>query len=118
MIKDFHDLKVYNGSKTLFVDTARICQSFPNEGRYLKSQILRAGNSIHANIAEGFGRSEAEFRQYLTRSLGSNNEIISHLEDAYALGYISQKDFKNLSDGYTVLGKQIYQLKTNWKTFS
>jgi len=118
MIKSFYDLEIYKKSKTLFLDLAEITKDFPKEGQYLKSQLLRAANSVHSNIAEGYGRSEAEFKQYLTRALGSNNEILSHLEDISNLKYIEKEFSKKLIDDYTVLGKQIFRLRENWKKFS
>ena len=118
MIKSFNDLDVYKRSKKLFAELAKIVKVFPKEGQYLKNQILRAGNSIHSNIAEGFGRSEAEFKQYLTRSLGSNNEVLSHLEDAKIVAYINGNLFKRISEEYAILGKQIFRLRESWKKFS
>ena len=117
MIVSFQDLEVYKKSKNLFPKIVTVVKKFPKDGSYLRNQILRSGNSIHSNIAEGFGRSEAEFKQYLTRSLGSNNETISHLEDAYSSKYISHDLSEELIKDYTVLGKQIYTLREKWHKF-
>lgn len=89
-----------------------LVKTFPKDGAYLANQLIRAANSIHANIAEGFGRSTAEFCNYLTRSLGSANEVLSHLEDVEIVRYA---DTKRLQDEYTFLGKQLYRLRERWK---
>ncbi len=117
MIKSFQDLQAYKNSKALFPTIVETTQRFPREGRYLREQMCRAANSIHANIAEGFGRSEAEFKKYLTTSLGSNNEMLSHLEDALLAGYIDKKKHDSLVDGYNTVGKQIFQLRAKWRVF-
>ncbi|MBI2610886.1 four helix bundle protein [Candidatus Kaiserbacteria bacterium] len=115
MIRNFIDLQIYKRSKILYARVISVTRQFPRDGKYLSSQTDRAANSIHSNIAEGFGRSVSEFKNYLTRSLGSNNEILSHLEDALTAKYISQKQFQELYAGYTILGKQIYRLRERWK---
>lgn len=94
---DARNLEVYQRSKKLFVRLAKATETFPKNAYYLKDQMLRAANSIHANMAEGCGRSTAEFKQYLTRALGSNNEMLSHLEDAYFLKYLPTNTFEELS---------------------
>ncbi|MBI4136325.1 MAG: four helix bundle protein [Candidatus Vogelbacteria bacterium] len=114
MIKKFSDLKAYQSSKELYGKLIEMTRSFPREGKYLANQLNRAANSIHANIAEGYGRSEAEFKQYLTRALGSGNEVISHLDDALANRYLSREVYTSLFDGYDMVGKQIYRLREKW----
>jgi len=111
---NYNDLIVYKNSKKLFSVLIIIVRKFPYEGKYLTSQILRASNSIHANIAEGFGRSQSEFKKYLRTSLGSCNEIKSHFEDAYLSGYIKKETYEKLIEKYTILGKQIYKLRERW----
>lgn len=114
MIKTFNDLEVYQMSQRLFEALGAIVAKFPKEGAALKTQLLRSAPSIHANIAEGFGRSNVEFKNYLRRSLGSNNETLSHIEDAVALGYIIPRVGKDLIENYTILGKRIYTLRERW----
>ena len=113
-MKDFHELDCYKNSKKLYPIIVKIVRAYPIEGNKLADQTRRSGNSIHACIAEGWGRSVAEFKSYLTRALGSNNEIISHIEDAEAVGYIKPETAKSLIDKYTIVGKQIYRLREKW----
>ena len=58
----------------------------------LRSQLLRAVDSVPANIAEGAGKpSEAEFARYLDIALGSAREVDNHLMLAAALGCIDDR---------------------------
>lgn len=109
------DLKVYQRSKNSYAKVVKVTRSFPKEGWHLGDQSRRAANSIHSNIAEGFGRTVPEFCNYLTRSLGSNNELLSHIEDALASGYISKDICRDLQSEYTILGKQLYRLRERWR---
>ena len=111
---NFTDLQVYKRSKKLFPLLVEETRKYPKDASYLVSQTVRAANSIHANIAEGFARSESEFKLYLRRALGSNNEVLSHIDDARVLGYLSTQDFEYLTNEYTILGKQLYTLRERW----
>ena len=115
MIKSYEDLAVYKNSKKLYPIVVKLTSKFPREGRSLADQICRAANAIHSDIAEGFGRSTAEFKMYLTRALGSCNETISHIEDAMNVKWLSIDTGTTLVDEYAIVGKQIYRLKQKWK---
>ena len=114
MIKSFADLEVYKRSQSLYPEVVKFTRSFPSEARHLKDQMCRAANSIHANIAEGYGRSPAEFKMYLTRSLGSCNEILTHITDAVNARFGDLLIGTQLLDKYTIIGKQVYRLKEKW----
>ena len=115
MIKKHNDILAYQRSKSLYPKTVKLAKSFSALGFHLRDQLCRAANSIHANIAEGFGRSAKEFKMYLTRALGSCNETISHLEDAINAEFVNNKnEAKELIEEYTVVGKQIYRLRQSW----
>jgi len=63
----------------------------------LRNQIQRAGVSVMANIAEGFGRrSDKEFANFLNMAHGSVSETQSHLYVALDLNYIDQPAFTKL----------------------
>ena len=63
----------------------------------LREQIRRAGVSVMANIAEGFGRmGTREFSRFLTIAQASVAEMQSHLYVALDLGYLDQAIFDNL----------------------
>jgi len=117
MIKSYEDLESFKSSQKLYPEIVRLTSKYPYEGSKLGDQTRRSSNSIHANIAEGFGRSVAEFKNYLTKALGSCNETKTHLQDAKAVGYLETKTADELINQYTIIGKQIYRLRETWKKF-
>lgn len=69
-----------------------ITKSFPKEKTYgLTSQLRRAAVSVPSNIAEGAcDRSVDQFRNFLSMSIGSLNEVNTQLEVAYRVGYLDK----------------------------
>ncbi|MBV9073095.1 MAG: four helix bundle protein [Acidobacteria bacterium] len=92
------DLVVWQEAKGLAVSIYKISESFPKHEIYgLTSQIRRAAVSIVSNIAEGQGRlTRGEFVQFLGQARGSLLELLTQLEIAVALGYVSIPDFTTL----------------------
>ena len=115
MIQSFNDILAFQSSKKLYIEIVKLAEHFPPVGFHLRDQVCRSANSIHANIAEGFGRSVPEFKMYLTRSLGSCNETKSHIEDATNLQWIDDKTGKRLIDEYTIVSKQLFRLREAWR---
>jgi len=58
----------------------------------LVSQLARACNSVHANIAEAAGQSTPrQAARHLDVSIGSLNEAESHLSEASAVAFIAKE---------------------------
>ena len=70
----------------------QLTRSFPAEERYsLTFQLTRCAVSVPSNIAEGCGRkSDKEFNQFLSISLGSAFELETQIILAYEFEYISK----------------------------
>jgi four helix bundle protein len=66
VIRSFKDLEVYQLSVELYPRIVKAARQFPPAGFHLRDQVCRATNAIAADIAEGFGRSVAEFKSRLT----------------------------------------------------
>jgi four helix bundle protein len=77
----YQELKIWQEGMNLAVMCYQLTQKFPKEERYgMTSQIQRAGASIPANIAEGYGReSKGDFIRFLQIAQGSLKELETHL---------------------------------------
>ena len=117
MIKSYKDLKVYQNSYSLALEIHQLTKGLPKEEKYeLGSQARRAAISIPANIAEGYGkkRSIADFKRFLSISLGSCNEINVYINMFMDLDYIKEETADKLLKRYEVLGKQINTMIKKW----
>ncbi len=87
------------------------------EAHDLAQQMRRASKSIPANIAEGYSkrRTAKDFKLYLAHAMGSANEMVVHVRMAEQLGYCSEKESEELTEGYNVVGKQLNRLIQRWR---
>ena len=77
----------------------------------LRSQLLRALDSVPANIAEGAGKeSESEFVRFLEIALGSAREVDNHLMLATALGCIDKRRTDALLSDVDEVKRILYSL--------
>jgi four helix bundle protein len=72
----------------------KISTRFPQSEQFgLTSQIRRAAISIPLNIAEGAGAgSNSEFQRFLNYALRSSYEVMSAIEIAKKLGYMTEQN--------------------------
>ena len=98
MLKNYKELKVWQKSYQLCVEIYGTTKRFPNDERYgLTSQIRRAAVSVPSNIAEGYGRKTIpEYLRSLYIAYGSNCELETQILLSGDLGYIKEKDIKDL----------------------
>jgi four helix bundle protein len=89
---NFRELKVWKMGIEIAKLVFQLTRSFPAEERYsLTSQLTRCAVSVPSNIAEGCGRkSDKEFNQFLSISLGSAFELETQIILAYEFEYISK----------------------------
>jgi four helix bundle protein len=112
---NYNTLDVYKLASMLFPEVYRLVRTWDwIDQRELGSQMIRAANSIHANVAEGSNKSAQEFKRYLTTAIGSCDELISHITDAGNVQLIDTAQKQRLLDQYTIVGKQLMQLRKNW----
>jgi four helix bundle protein len=119
-IRSFRDLEVYQRGRDALRDVHALAATFPDYEKYdLADQMRRASKSVTSTIAEGWAKraSAQEFKRYLRMSLGSANEMESHVETALDLGSLTKEDASTLAEHYRVIGAQLNRLIANWKTF-
>ena len=117
-IQSYEDLDVYKRSMSLVRPVHDLVKRFPEyEERDLVQQMRRASKSVPANIAEGFSkrRGVKDFKLYLAHALGSANELLVHLQVAHELGYVEPEERDPLTEGYTIVCRQLNKLIQNWR---
>ena|SRR5581483_1604639 len=116
MIKDVTDLNVYQKSLELLPSLYKLTSQLPLSEKDLMYQVRRAAKSISANIAEGFGKRffEKEFKRYVLNSLGSSDEVISHLRTISILVPELQSESDELILEYKILSRKLNTLYKHW----
>lgn len=113
-IESFEDLAVWKEA----MQCAKLIYSITSTGGFskdfaLRDQIRRAGISIFSNISEGFERDgNKEFCNFLSIAKGSCGEARAQAFFAYELGYISEDQFKQLSERLIDTNKQLSAFRT------
>jgi four helix bundle protein len=95
MIKPHKKLIAWQKCMDLVVLVYKITENFPKNETYgLVSQMRRAAVSAPSNIAEGAAdRSMDQFRNFLSISLGSLNELETQIEIALRINYLTKADY-------------------------
>lgn len=115
-IVDVTDLTVYKSALALLEPTYSFVAKLPRSERDTVDQIKRAAKSVSANIAEGFAKrkSSRDFKRFLLISLGSSDEVVTHLRNVYVSFPRYREAAKDLGVKYKVLSKQINKLHSSW----
>jgi four helix bundle protein len=89
-VRDFKDLEVWKADRELRREIYNLAKSLPDSEKFgLSSQLRRAGVSVTANIAEGFGRfGYQENVQFCRLARGSIYELRDHLTTCVDAGYL------------------------------
>jgi len=74
----------------------------------MTSQIRRAGASVPANIAEGYGRDSAgSYVQFLKNAQGSLKELETHVLLAHRVELVSKEAAAPVLDRAEMMGKML-----------
>lgn len=97
-MRDFKKLDIWHNAIEIVKRIYKLTECLPPEEKFgLRSQITRAAVSIPSNIAEGCSRnSEIEFKRFLEIALGSLFEVQTQLIISVELGFIKEKNTKEL----------------------
>ena len=112
VVKDFHELKVWQKAHQLTLAVYEIAAAFPRDELYgLTSQLRRCSASIPANLAEGCGRSgEAELGRFCSIAMGPASELEYHLLLASDLKLIKPQDHAELTQRTTEVKRMLTML--------
>lgn len=85
----------------------------------LVDQMRRCCKAIPALIAEGYAKKHQPraFQKYLEDALGECNEMNTHITLCKDVYKIDEKLCNELIDTYEIAGKQLFNLKRNWKVY-
>ncbi|SRR5258708_2472628 len=94
----FEDIESWKKARVLASDLYRVTSvGLLSRDFGLSDQLRRAGVSVMANIAEGFGcGGNREFGQFLAIAHGSCSEVKSHLYLSTDAGLLTAEDFERL----------------------
>jgi len=112
MYKSFQDLPVWKNAITLAEDIFLLTRHLPRSEDYgLTSQMRRAANSIHANIAEAFGREYFKDKQrFYTISKGSAYELLNHILYRNKVHYFSKIECESITTKIEILIIQLSKI--------
>jgi len=93
-------------------DVYRITTRFPRtEQMALTSQMRRSAVSVPSNIAEGWSRnSAAGFSYFLRIASGSMSELMTQVEIAYRINYISGDKMNELESKGDEISRMLFAL--------
>ncbi|MCZ7595940.1 MAG: four helix bundle protein [Hyphomicrobium sp.] len=111
-ISSYRDLVVWQEAMNLAEMAYRLTAGFPKDESYgLTSQIWRAGTSIPANIAEGYGRdSKGAYLQHLRVAQGSFKEFETHALLAERVELVDKAAVDALLTKCEMIGKTLRSL--------
>ncbi len=111
-IKLFEEFEVWKTAREITCRIYSLTRQKAFAGDYaLRDQIRRASISIMSNIAEGYeSQTESVFIRHLGIAKGSAGEVRSQLYVALDQNYITEAEFKALSDLASKASSQIANL--------
>ena len=93
-MQNFRNLAVWKKSHELALEIYKITEQFPRAEMFgLTSQLRRAASSVATNLAEGCGRTQAEFARFVQISFGSANEVEYQLLLAHDLSFLDAEAY-------------------------
>ncbi len=91
-ILDVEEMPVYKAFFELALRLEQETRKFGSEFRWLRGQVLRASESVCANMAEGFyAQYSTEYLQALYRCRREARETLTHVRYAIAVNQLSNK---------------------------
>ena len=110
-IEQVEELEVYQLFFDLAAEVENVTKKFEADFRWLRGQLLRASESVCANLTEGFySQYSTEYLQALYRCRREARETMTHLRYAMKVCVLSDKICAVLLERYTDGLKQLGKL--------
>ena len=112
-MQDFRALRVWQRAHAFLLDVRAAVRAFPKSvNREIKSQLVRAADSIASNIVEGCGAAtRKEFARYLDISIKSSSEVDYRLQLARDDGSLSYSAWHPLAEQVVRIRKMLFGLR-------
>jgi four helix bundle protein len=116
----YRKLVVYIKAREMVRQVYKLLKNFPKEEQFaMCDQLRRASVSVTSNIAGGVNRySVKEKAHFLEMSYSSLMEVMSQLEIANDLGYISNVDLNNIEVVVADIARLLSGLQRSYKSKS
>ena len=113
VMQNFHNLRVWNEANGLAIAVKRLATGFSKADHgSLRSQMVRAAESIADNIAEGCGAAtNAEFARYLDIAIKSSSELESQIERSHGYALIRAQERESLATQVCSIRKMTWGLR-------
>jgi four helix bundle protein len=109
--KSYRDLDIYKKAHRLAMEIHQMSLNLPKFEMYEEgSQIRKSSKSVKNTMVEGFGRRryKLEFIKFLTYSLASCDETITHLDTLYETKSLDDEEkYRYFCEEYDHLGRMI-----------
>ena len=111
-MQDFRDLRVWQEAHALALNVHRVAKSIRGPSYVsLRSQLMRAANSVAANIVEGRAqRGDREFARFLRIAAASAAELEYHIVFGADIDVIENVDAITLQARVTIVRKMLHNL--------
>jgi len=112
-MQDFRRLNVWKRAHGFALDVRRATGQFPRTGfAALKSQLLRASESVATNIVEGCGAaSQKDFARFLEIAMKSCSEAEYQLQLGRDTGALSDNRWRDLTSEVVQIRAMLYGLR-------
>jgi len=116
-VKSFEDLTVWQEAHKLTLEVYKMTACFPGAEKYgIVSQLRRCSSAVPANIAEEFGRATTrELLRCLQIARGELEETRYFILLSRDLGYVTAKDYEDVSQHCSSVGRLINALGSSLK---
>jgi four helix bundle protein len=111
-MQDYHKLRVWERAHKFAVEIRRAANDFPPGFSEIRTQLVRAAESIPTNLVEGCGAATPkEFARFVDISIKSSSEVEYELELAHDHHLIDDETFAKWLKEIVEIRKMLYGLR-------